>query len=176
MRVVTRSQARGRDSADKGVASGTQGNADSCSREEVLRVDPEVTSRGDATGKGKDVLVRADKAVQSNSASWSNEDAPESVQSLTFDPDVQGGSGGTFLSDRKSVEQCVQTEAVTKGVGNSKSDCSPGVPKSIPCKSNWFSVWSHEELEGFQQKDPVTSTLQNLKSRGEKPPKTEISK
>ena len=150
--------------------------ADSCSREEVPRVDPEVTSRGDATGKGKAVLVRADKAVQSNSDSWSNEDAPESVQSFTLDPDVQGGSGGTFLLDGKRVEQCVQTEAVTKGVGNSKSDCSPGVPKSIPCKSNWFSLWSNEELEGFQQKDPVTSTLLNLKSRGEKPPKTEISK
>ena len=103
VRVVTRSQARGRDLADTGVASGTQRNADSCSREEVPRVDPEVTSRGDATGKGKDVLVRADKAVQSNSASWSNEDAPESVQSSTFDPDVQGGSGGTFLLDRKRV-------------------------------------------------------------------------
>ena len=64
--------------------------------------------------------------------------------------------------------------AVTKGVHNSKSDCVPGVPKSSPCKSNWFSVWSHEELKGFQQKDPVTSTLLNLKSRGEKPPKTEI--
>ena len=51
--VVTRSQARGRDLADKGVASGTQRNAGSCSREEVPRVDPEVTSRGDATGKGK---------------------------------------------------------------------------------------------------------------------------
>ena len=176
VRVVTRSQARGRDLADKGVASGTQRNADSCSHEEVPRVDPEVTSRGDATGKGKDVLVRADKAVQSNSASWSNEDAPESVQSFTFDPDVQGGSGATFLLDRKRVEQCVQTEAVTKGVGNSKSDCVPGVPKSSPCKSNWFSVWSHEELAGFQQKDPVTSTLLSLKSRGEKPPKTEISK
>ena len=74
------------------------------------------------------------------------------------------------------MEQCVQTEAVTKVVGNSKSDCVPGVPKSSPCKSNWFSVWSHEELEGFQQKDPVTSTLLSLKSRGEKPPKTEISK
>ena len=73
------------------------------------------------------------------------------------------------------MEQCVQTEAVTKGVGNSKSDCVPGVPKSSPCKSNSFSVWSHEELKGFQQKDPVTSTLLNLKSRGEKPPKTEIS-
>ena len=33
VRVVTRSQARGRDLADKGVASGTQRNADSCSRE-----------------------------------------------------------------------------------------------------------------------------------------------
>ena len=40
MRVVTRSQARGRDLADKGVASGTQRNADSCSHEEVPRVDP----------------------------------------------------------------------------------------------------------------------------------------
>ena len=114
--------------------------------------------------------------VQSNSASWSNEDAPESVQSFSFDPDVQGGSGGTFLLDRNRVEQSVQTQAVTKGVaGNSKSDCVPGVPKSSPCKSNWFSVWSHEELEEFQQKDPVTSTLLSLKSRGEKPPKTEIS-
>ena len=47
--------------------------------------------------------------VQSNSASWSNEDAPESVQSSTFDPDVQGGSGGIFLLDRKRVEQCVQS-------------------------------------------------------------------
>ena len=74
------------------------------------------------------------------------------------------------------MEQCIQTEAVTKGVGNSKSDCVPGVPKSISCKSNWFSVWSHEELEEFQQKGPVTSALLNLKSRGEKPPKTEISK
>ena len=75
------------------------------------------------------------------------------------------------------MEQCVQTDAVTKGVGNSKSDCVPGVQQSIPCKSNWFSVWSHEELEGFQQKDPVTSTLLNLiKSIGEKSPKTEISK
>ena len=77
---------------------------------------------------------------QSNSASWSNEDAPESVQSFTFDPDVQGGSGGTSLLDRKRVEQCVQTEAVTKGVGNSKSDCVPGVPKSVPCKSNWSGL------------------------------------
>ena len=67
------------------------------------------------------MLVRADKAVQSNSASWSNEDAPESAQSFTFDPDVQGGSGGTFLLDRKRVEQSGQTEAVTKGVGNSES-------------------------------------------------------
>ena len=61
-------------------------------------------------------------------------------------------------------------------MGNSESDCVPGVPKSIPCKSNWFSVWSHEEFQEFQQKDPVTSTLLNLKSRGEKPPKTEVSK
>ena len=121
-------------------------------------------------------MVREDKAIQSNSDLWSNEDAPESVQSFTFDPDVEEGSGGAFLLDRKRVEQCVQTEAVTKGVGSSKSDCVPGVPKSSPCKSNWFSVWSHEELVGFQQKDPVTSTLLNLKSRGEKPPKTEISK
>ena len=40
----------------------------------------------------------------------------------------------------------------------------------------WFSVWSCEELEEFQQKDPMTSTLLNLKSREEKPPKTEVSK
>ena len=49
-----------------------------------------------------------------------------------------------------------------------------GYQSLFPVKYNWFSVWSHEELEGFRQKDPVTSTL--LKSRGEKPQKTEISK
>ena len=150
MREVTRSQVRGRDLADRGVASGTQRNADSRSREEVPRVDPVVTGQGDATRKRKDLLVRADKAVQSDSASWSNEDNPQSVQSSTFDPGVQDGSGGTFLVDRNMEQQCVQTEAGTKKVGDSKSDCVPGVPKSIPCKGNWFSVWSRAELEEFQ--------------------------
>ena len=45
----------------------------------VPHVDPVVTSRGDATGKGKYVLVRADKVVQSDSASWPNENAPHSI-------------------------------------------------------------------------------------------------
>ena len=34
---ITRSQARGRDLADEGVARGTQRNADACSCEEVPR-------------------------------------------------------------------------------------------------------------------------------------------
>ena len=82
VRVVTRLQARGRDLADKGVASIVQRNADSCSHEEVPRVDPEVTSRGDATAKEKDVLVRADKAVQSNSACHGQMKMPLSLFSL----------------------------------------------------------------------------------------------
>ena len=79
--------------------------------------------------------------------------------------------------DGKGEEQCAQTAAGTKRVGDGKSDCVLEVPKSIPCKSNWFSVWFREELEEeFLQKDPVTSTLLNLKSREEKPLKTEVSK
>ena len=82
MRVVTRPQARGRDLANKGVARGTQRNADSCSRKEVLRGDLVVTSLGDATGEEKTVPVKAEKVVQSNFTPWSNEDAPPSVHLL----------------------------------------------------------------------------------------------
>ena len=78
--------------------------------------------------------------------------------------------------DRKGEELCAQTAAGTKRVGDGKSDCVPEVPKSIPCKSNRFSVWFREEPEEFLPKDSVTSTVLNLKSREEKPPKTEVSK
>lgn len=58
VRVVTRSQARGRDFADKGVASGTQRNADSCSLTRVrARKSRELTPRSLVEvmllGKGK---------------------------------------------------------------------------------------------------------------------------
>ena len=98
-----------------------------------------VTSGGAATGKRKDVLVRGHKAVQSDSASWSNEDVPQSVQSSTFDPGVQDGSGGTFLVDRNMEQQCVQTEAGTKKVGDSKSDCVPEVPRSTSYMTGFLS-------------------------------------
>lgn len=105
----------------------------------VPHVDPVVTSRGDATGKGKYVLVRADKVVQSDSASWPNEMPLSLFSLLHYDPGVQGGSGGTFLVDRKGEEQRAQTEAGTKRMGDSKSDCVPEVPRSTSYMTGFLS-------------------------------------